>query len=107
MLVIRFATILVVNANSSTSVALRVLLVGGGAAVGKSTVAARIARRFRAALVPTDFLWLALQAVTDAGTNPELHNFDENNLDLSLEPDHLFEKHIQTAITYAIHLNLS
>ncbi len=43
-------------------------------------------------------MWLALQNVTDAATHPELHYFDESKLDLSLGPDRLFEKHVQTAV---------
>jgi len=75
----------------------QVLLLGGGAAVGKSTAAARIARGVDAVLVPTDMVWLALQAVTNAKEHPELHYFDPSVADLSLGPERLWERHIKTA----------
>ncbi len=88
---------LIVKASASESPPWKILLLGGGAAVGKSTVAARIARRYQTSLVPTDFVWLALQTVTDPTAHPELHYFDPAFSDFSLGAERLSERHVKTA----------
>ena len=67
--------------------------------MGKSTAAARISRRVNAVLIPTDIVWLALQAATEASERPELHYFDPKVSDLALAPELLCERHIKTAIS--------
>lgn len=74
-----------------------VLLIGGGAAVGKTTVARVVADRRRALVVPVDAIWLALKAVTSPNTHPELHYFDPPEGELALGPEVLSDRHVKSA----------
>jgi 2-phosphoglycerate kinase len=74
-----------------------VLLIGGGAAVGKTTVAKAIAQQHGTLVVPMDALWLALKAVTRFESHPELHYFDPSGEDLELPPEVLCQRHVATA----------
>ncbi len=52
-----------------------VLLIGGGGAVGKTSVAQPIAARFGASTVSADDIRLVLQRAIPASANPDLHYF--------------------------------
>ena len=52
------------------------LVIGGGAAVGKTTVAAALAANHGASVLPIDAIWLALRAVTSQASHPDLHDID-------------------------------
>ncbi len=73
------------------------LLVGGGAAVGKTTAARELGARCGLSVVPVDTIWLALQAVTTQASHPELHYFDPSDSELELPPAQLCERHIKSA----------
>ena len=73
------------------------LAIGGGAAVGKTTVAAAIAARHGASVLPVDAIWLALKAATKPQSHPQLHYFDPSAEDLALAPEALCERHIASA----------
>ena len=52
-----------------------VLVIGGGAAVGKTTAARAVAARYGVSVLPVDALWVALKAATNPASHPELHYF--------------------------------
>ncbi len=72
-----------------------VLVIGGGAAVGKTMTARAIGARYDVPVLPLDAVWLALKAVTSPASHPELH--DPTDSELALPVEHLCERHIRTA----------
>ncbi len=74
-----------------------VLVIGGGAAVGKTTVAATVASRYGATVLPVDAVWLALKAATTPDSHPELHYFDPSDKELALTAECLCERHRKSA----------
>ena len=73
----------------------RVIVVGGGAAVGKTTVATALAARLGGDILPLDTIWLALRAATSPATHPEFHDLDPSDGELTLE--RLSEHHMRCA----------
>lgn len=74
-----------------------VLVIGGGAAVGKTTAARAVGARYGLSVLPVDAFWLALKATTSADSHPELHYFDPSDSELSLPPERLCDRHIASA----------
>jgi 2-phosphoglycerate kinase len=54
----------------------KVLLIGGCSSVGKSTLAANLAKRLGIPFIAVDDFWMALQRATDSASLPELHYFE-------------------------------
>ena len=54
----------------------KVLVIGGSAAVGKTTTARAAAAHYCVSILPVDVIWFALKAATDPTLYPELHYFD-------------------------------
>ena len=76
----------------------QVLVIGGGAAVGKTTVAAALAASHGASVFPVDTVWLALKAATDPVSHPELHYIDPSDEELArLGAEYWCERHIESA----------
>ena len=73
------------------------LVIGGGAAVGKTTAATAVAARYGVSVLPVDANWLALKAVTNPASHPELHYFDPSDEELALTAECLCERHIESA----------
>ncbi len=74
-----------------------VIAIGGGAAVGKTTVAKAMAAHYHAAILPVDAVWVALQAFTSPASHPEL--YDPTDSELTLPTQQLCERHISGAET--------
>ena len=74
-----------------------VLVIGGGAAVRKTTAARAIGARYQASVLPVDGVWLALKAVTNPASHPELHYFDPPDSELTFPVEQLCERHIRSA----------
>jgi len=74
-----------------------VLVVGGGAAVGKTTAAAAVGAHYGAATLPVDAIWVALKAATTPQSHPQLHYFDPSAEELTIAPGALCERHIASA----------
>ena len=72
-----------------------VIVIGGGAAVGKTTVAKAVAAHYHAAILPVDTVWVALQAFTSPASHPELQ--DPAAAELTLPTEQLCERHISGA----------
>lgn len=77
----------------------KVLVIGGGAAVGKTTTARAVAERYDVSVLPVDAIWFALKAATNPSSHPELHYFDPSDSELALAPERLCERHIKGAQT--------
>ena len=76
----------------------KVLVIGGGAAVGKTTVARELAVRYRVSVLPIDAIWISLKAATDPASSPELHYFDPPQEEvLKRTPEYLRDLHIKSA----------
>ncbi len=76
----------------------KVLLIGGGAAVGKTTVAKEIAARYGASILPVDAIWFALKAGTDPADYPAFHYFEPPDEEVcGLPPEVLCERHVKSA----------
>ena len=73
------------------------LLICGGAAVGKTTVARVIAGRYGVSVLPVDVIWSALKVATDPASHPELHYFDPSDEDLEMTAHRLCIRHIESA----------
>ena len=77
-----------------------VLLIGGGAAVGKTTAATAVAVRYGASIVPVDAIWVALKAGTTPASHPELHYFDPSDEEMfELTAECLCQRHVKSAQT--------
>ncbi len=75
-----------------------VLVIGGAAGVGKTTVARDLSERCGVSVLPTDAIWLALKAATDPASYPELHHFDPPDTEWQKhEPKYWRDRHIQSA----------
>ena len=73
-------------------------MIGGGAAVGKTTAATAVAARYGVFVLPVDAIWLALKAATNPASHPELHYFDPSDEEMfGLTPERLCERHIRSA----------
>ena len=76
----------------------KVLVIGGGAAVGKTTVARDLAARYGVSVLPIDAIWLSLKAATDPESHPALHYFDPPEKEIfGLTPEYLCERHKRSA----------
>jgi 2-phosphoglycerate kinase len=53
-----------------------VLLLGGGAGTGKSTVAKQLAAKFSVPLLPLDDIWVLLKSATTRESHPQFHLLD-------------------------------
>ncbi len=74
------------------------LVIGGGAAVGKTTVARELAVRYRVSVLPIDAIWISLKAATDPTSSPEFHYFDPPQEELlKRTPEYLCDLHIKSA----------
>ncbi len=76
---------------------LRLLLLGGAAASGKSTSGALVARRLGLACVSGDSLWNALKSVTTNQSHPPFHYFEPTEEEWVKGPDFLCARHIESA----------
>ena len=74
-----------------------VLVIGGGAAVGKTTAAIAVSTRYGVSVLPVDAIWFALKAVTNPASHPDLHYFDPSDEDLALTAERLCGRHIESA----------
>lgn len=74
-----------------------VLVIGGGAAVGKTTTARAVAALYDVSALPVDAIWIALKTVTSSDSHPELHYFDPSDEELALTAEYLCERHIRSA----------
>ena len=73
-------------------------MIGGSAAVGKTTAARAVAARYCVSVLPVDAFWLALKAATNSGSHPELHYFDPSDEGMfGLTAEYLCERHIKSA----------
>ena len=76
----------------------KVLLLGGPAGVGKTTVARDLAARCGVSVLPSDAIWLALKAATDPASYPELHYFDPPDSEWRrFSAEYWCERHIESA----------
>lgn len=76
----------------------KVLLLGGAAGVGKTATARELAVRCGVSVLPTDSIWLALKAATDAASYPELHYFDPPDSEWKqLNAEYWCDRHIESA----------
>ena len=75
------------------------LVIGGSAAVGKTTAARAVAARYGVSVLPVDAIWFALKAATDPTAYPELHYFDPSDEERALPARRLCERHIKSAET--------
>ena len=76
----------------------KVLAIGGGAAVGKTTVARELAARYGVDVLPIDAIWFALKAATDPLSSPALHYFDPPDDELfARTPEDLCRRHVSSA----------
>lgn len=74
------------------------LVIGGAAGVGKTTIARDVAERCGVSVLPTDAIWLALKAATDSASYPDLHHFDPPDGEWRKQkPEYWLERHIQSA----------
>ena len=76
----------------------KVLAIGGGATVGKTTVARDLAARYGVDVLPIDAIWFAVKAATDPVSSPELHYFDPPDEEVfGSMPEDLCRRHIRSA----------
>ena len=76
----------------------KVLVIGGGAAVGKTTTAKAVAARYGVSVLPVDTIWWALKAATNPASHPEVHYFDPSDEEMvGLTDEDLCERHIKSA----------
>lgn len=76
---------------------LRLLLLGGSTASGKSTSGTLAARRLGIACVSADALWKALMSVTSRQSHPAFHYFEPTEEEWRRGPDFLCARHIESA----------
>jgi 2-phosphoglycerate kinase len=72
----------------------KVRLLGGTTAAGKSTSGYRVARKLGIACLSADSVWKALFAFTSAESHPVLHQWSRPE-ETDLDPEHLARVHIQ------------
>ena len=76
----------------------KVLVIGGGAAVGKTMAARAVAARYGASVLPIDAIWLALKSATNPVSHPELHYWDPSDEEMfELSAECLCERHVKSA----------
>ena len=76
----------------------KVLVIGGSANVGKTTVARDLAARYGVSVLPIDAIWYALKAATDPTSYPELHYFDPPDSEWrKFDAEYWCERHIESA----------
>ena len=74
------------------------LVIGGAANVGKTTVAGDLTVRCGVSVLPTDAIWLALKAATDPASYPELHYFDPPDSEWrKYSAEYWCDRHIESA----------
>ena len=76
---------------------MRLVLLGGAAASGKSTSGTEVARRLGMACVSGDSLWHALQSVTSRESHPAFHYFEPTEEEWRRGADYLCQRHIESA----------
>jgi 2-phosphoglycerate kinase len=76
---------------------LRLLLLGGAAAAGKSISGTEAARQVGLPCVSADSLWYALQAVTSRQSHAPFHYFEPTEEEWLKGPDFLCARHIRCA----------
>ena len=76
---------------------LRLFLLGGATASGKSTSGAALARRLGLSCVSADSLWKALMSVTSPESHPPFHYFEPTEEEWLRGPDFLCSRHIECA----------
>ena len=76
---------------------LRLFLLGGATASGKSTSGADVARRLGMACVSADALWKALMSVTSRESHPAFHYFEPTEEEWMRGPEFLCARHIESA----------
>jgi 2-phosphoglycerate kinase len=76
---------------------LRLLLLGGAAASGKSVSGTEVGRRIGLPCVSADSLWYALQSVTSRESHAPFHYFEPTEEEWQRGPDFLCERHIKCA----------
>jgi 2-phosphoglycerate kinase len=77
---------------------LRLLLLGGAAASGKSHSGNLVAERLGLGCVSGDSLWHALQAVTTRESHAAFHYFEPTEEEWMQGPEFLCERHIEAAL---------
>lgn len=75
----------------------KVLLIGGGAGVGKTTVARALAQRFGTSVMLTDDIRLALQEMTTPEQHPALHGFANERQVRRMTPDQMRDALVNVA----------
>ncbi|TMB98153.1 MAG: hypothetical protein E6J42_06630 [Chloroflexi bacterium] len=78
---------------------LRLLLLGGATASGKTTSGTAIAARLDASCVSADAIWQALRAATTRESHPAFHYFEPSEDEWRRGPDFLCARHIECAET--------
>ncbi len=76
---------------------LRLFLLGGAAASGKSTSGTAVARRLGIACLSADALWKALMSVTSRASHPAFHYFEPTEEEWQRGPEFLCGRHIESA----------
>lgn len=75
----------------------KVLCIGGGAGVGKTSVARALGQRFGTSVLPTDDVRLALQELTTPEQQPALHAFSNERRVRKMTPEQLRDNLIAVA----------
>jgi 2-phosphoglycerate kinase len=83
--------------NVPTSPPWKVLLIGGGSGVGKTTLAQKLAKHFDISLILADDVRLAIQQVTTQASLPDLHLFDNDQAAAALSAEQLCQGLITVA----------
>ncbi len=76
---------------------LRLFLLGGAAASGKSKSGTAVARRLGIPCISADALWKALMSVTSRESHPAFHYFEPTEEEWRRGPEFLCGRHIESA----------
>jgi 2-phosphoglycerate kinase len=76
---------------------LRLFLLGGATASGKSRSGNEVARRLGLHCVSADALWKALMSVTSRESHPAFHYFEPTEEEWRRGPDFVCERHVESA----------
>jgi 2-phosphoglycerate kinase len=80
---------------------LRLFLLGGATASGKSRSGTAVARWLGIACISADALWKALMSVTSRESHPAFHYFEPTEEEWQRGPEFLCARHIESAETQA------